>query len=283
MRISLVIPVFNEEATIARVLERVLEQRFAVHEVLVCDNNSTDRTRAIVDGYAARLPIRVIDVPEQGTVHARNAGFDAATGEVIARIDADALIEAGWFEAIADFFGSAAEDIAAVTGSMIHFDMPRLPFDPFTRYYVDDPDERKLGEPVPFSTVVGSNMAIRRKAWLSVRGAVTTAPGIWEDADLGWALAESGYRTMLLPAMAAQVSGRRLLESPRAYYRYTTSVVTTARERGRKDLRFAAWAHVVLSMVNYAIRYVPARVWNPVERRYDWRQLRVERDARPLP
>ncbi|WP_305092376.1 glycosyltransferase family A protein [Prescottella sp. R16] len=283
MQISLVIPVFNEEATIARALDRVLVQRDAVHEVLVCDNNSTDRTRAIVEEYAAHLPIRVIDVPVQGTVHARNAGFDAATGEIIARIDADALIEPGWFDAVASFFEAADEDVAAVTGAMIHFDMPRFRFDPFVRYYVDDPAERKRCEPVQFATIVGSNMAIRRKAWMSVRGAVNTAPGIWEDVDLAWALVESGYRTMLSPAMAAQVSGRRLLDPPRAYYRYTRSVVTTVRERGRADLQLAARVHVVLSMVNYFVRYFPARTWDPVERRYDWRLLRLEREARPIP
>lgn len=283
MQISLVIPAFNEEATIARVLDRVLVQRESVHEILVCDNNSTDRTRAIVEEYAAVLPITVIDVPNQGTVHARNAGFDAATGDIIARIDADALIEPGWFDAIVAFFAAADADVAAVTGAMVHFDMPRFPLDPFVRHYVDDPDARRRSRPVAFSTVVGSNMAIRREAWVSVRGAVSTAPGIWEDADLAWSLVESGYRTMLVPAMAAQVSGRRLLDSPRAYYRYTTSVITTVRERGRTDLRLAARVHVVLSMVNYFIRYVPARTWNPVEGRHDWRLLRVPREARPRP
>jgi glycosyltransferase involved in cell wall biosynthesis len=87
-KVSVVIPVFNGEATIAETLESVFAQRFDGRvEVIVVNDGSTDSTRAVLAKYGDRL--RVIDQPNRGISAARNTAIAAATGEYIALLDAD--------------------------------------------------------------------------------------------------------------------------------------------------------------------------------------------------
>src|SRR5216684_3959657 len=84
---SVVIPVFNGAACIARTVESALAQRFDGFEVVVVDDGSTDRTPAILTDFGAR--IRVVRQHNRGPAAARNAGCRIATGSVFAFLDAD--------------------------------------------------------------------------------------------------------------------------------------------------------------------------------------------------
>ena len=88
MKLSVVIPTFNDESTIAETLESVLAQRFDDgFEVIVVNDGSTDGTRAVLEKFKQR--IRVIDQANAGVAAARNAGIRAASGEYVALLDAD--------------------------------------------------------------------------------------------------------------------------------------------------------------------------------------------------
>jgi glycosyltransferase involved in cell wall biosynthesis len=88
-RVSIVIPVFNNAATIARAIASVLAQRFdgGKIEVIVVNDGSTDGSAEILRGFGDR--VRVIDQPNRGAAAARNAGVAAAYGEYLAFLDAD--------------------------------------------------------------------------------------------------------------------------------------------------------------------------------------------------
>lgn len=88
MKVSVVIPAFNDEGTIAATVESALAQRFdGEFEVIVVNDGSTDGTRAELAKFGDR--IRVIDQENKGVSAARNAGIRAAAGEYIAFLDAD--------------------------------------------------------------------------------------------------------------------------------------------------------------------------------------------------
>jgi len=88
MKVSVVIPTHNDEATIAETLESVFAQRVdGGFEVIVVNDGSTDGTRAVLEKFGGR--IRVIDQENAGVAAARNAGISAAAGEYIALLDAD--------------------------------------------------------------------------------------------------------------------------------------------------------------------------------------------------
>jgi hypothetical protein len=89
MKISVVIPAFNSEKTILRAIDSVRCQSTPVEEIIVVDDNSTDRTVEIV-GSVADKGVRIIRFDEnRGPGAARNAGIEAASGDWIAFLDAD--------------------------------------------------------------------------------------------------------------------------------------------------------------------------------------------------
>jgi glycosyltransferase involved in cell wall biosynthesis len=86
--VSVVIPTYNDEGTIAAAVDSALAQRFeAKFEVIAVNDGSTDGTRAELAKFGDR--IRVIDQQNLGAAAARNAGIAAAAGEYIALLDGD--------------------------------------------------------------------------------------------------------------------------------------------------------------------------------------------------
>lgn len=106
MKISVVIPCFNAASVIGEQLGALTRQTVAPDEVIVADNGSTDRSRAVAEEYRDRLPnLTVVDASEsRGASYARNAGARAATGDCLAFCDADDVVDEGWLEALKQAF-----------------------------------------------------------------------------------------------------------------------------------------------------------------------------------
>ena len=103
MKISVVVPVRNEEESVGALLDGLLGQTRAPDEVVVCDNGSTDRTAEIVEGYARRgAPVRLIreraGLPGRG----RNVAAAHAAHEWLAFIDAGIRPAPDWLEGLAE-------------------------------------------------------------------------------------------------------------------------------------------------------------------------------------
>src|SRR5689334_24868672 len=92
VRFSVVIPAYNEERFIGECLRSLAEQDFAGGvEVVVVDNNCTDRTAEIARSYGAVVVSE--DVP--GVCAARHRGSAVARGEIVVSSDADAVCDGG--------------------------------------------------------------------------------------------------------------------------------------------------------------------------------------------
>lgn len=90
-RVSVVMPVYNAEATLAKAIDSVLAQTHRELELLVVDDGSSDGSWAIVEDFARRDPrVRPIGPRTNGGVaSARNTALDAASGRYIAFLDSD--------------------------------------------------------------------------------------------------------------------------------------------------------------------------------------------------
>jgi glycosyltransferase involved in cell wall biosynthesis len=88
--VSVLMPVHNAERYLAEAVESILGQTFTDFEFLIIDDGSTDRSRAILERYAARDGrIRLTSRPNTGYTVALNEGLGLARGELVARMDAD--------------------------------------------------------------------------------------------------------------------------------------------------------------------------------------------------
>lgn len=87
-KISTVIPTYNRQRTIKRCIDSVKGQTYAVFEIIVVDDGSTDKTLSIIEKEYQGV-VRVIKQNHKGAQAARNAGICAAQGEYIAFLDSD--------------------------------------------------------------------------------------------------------------------------------------------------------------------------------------------------
>jgi glycosyltransferase involved in cell wall biosynthesis len=91
--ISIVIPAYNAEPVLPRCLAALEAEKPAGTELIVVDNGSQDATVEVARSFGAK----VLHVAPHGLVgKARNCGWDAATGDVLVFLDADALVGPGW-------------------------------------------------------------------------------------------------------------------------------------------------------------------------------------------
>jgi glucosyl-dolichyl phosphate glucuronosyltransferase len=171
--ISVVICTYNRcerLATVLRSLENVETPPDLEWETLVVDNNSKDRTRAVVEGFIRtdRSRVRYLFEGRQGKSHALNSGIAAARGDIIAFTDDDVTVHPGWLREIRQLFASC--DCLGMGGRII------------PTYGTPLPPWLRLDTPVPFLNALvafdfgnsacplkappfGANMAFKRDAF----------------------------------------------------------------------------------------------------------------------
>jgi hypothetical protein len=103
MKISVVATVYNERASIERLLASLAAQTRCPDEVLICDGGSTDGTAEAIRAYAAshpdRLPrVQVLEAPGANISQGRNLAIAAAEGPIVAVTDAGVRLDVAWLE-----------------------------------------------------------------------------------------------------------------------------------------------------------------------------------------
>jgi glycosyltransferase involved in cell wall biosynthesis len=218
MKITVILCTRNRGQSLARALESAaaLELPDAHQwEVLVVDNNSSDQTRGVVEGFCHRYPLRFryLFEPQQGKSHALNSGIREAGGDILAFLDDDTTVEPTWLLNLTASLHNG--DWAGAGGRTLpqgRFSPPRWlslkdryalgPLAIFDR----GPDALELKE-TPF----GNNMAYRREVFekyggfrtdLGPRPAVRD-PQKSEDSEFGQRLLAAGERLRYEPSAVA--------------------------------------------------------------------------------
>ncbi|MFC6722078.1 glycosyltransferase [Halobacteriaceae archaeon SHR40] len=108
VKVSVVIPVYNDPKGIQKTLESLLNLEYPTteHEIVVVNNASTDSTQAVINRFVENnTHIRTeIESDIQSSYAARNRGICNSVGEILAFIDSDMTVEETWLEKIVEYF-----------------------------------------------------------------------------------------------------------------------------------------------------------------------------------
>ncbi len=274
-RISIVIPVYNEEDHIADCLEAIALQRIKPFEVLVIDNNSTDQTATIARRFHF---VRVITEKKQGVVHARNRGFTAAQGDIIGRIDADTIVPANWTEQINQIFAADAA-LDAISGAVTYHDFPYQRFAGKVDLLFRQAIANGMGDEV---FLYGANMAIRRQTWNTVRNEVCHDAGLHEDFDLAIHTENQGAVVRFDPRLRAAVSLRRIDVGFRDFWEYAQMNPRTYARHGRTSQRHM-YPAITAAVCGYWILKFLHRSYDEKTHSFSWQKLWIKTTMRVNP
>lgn len=220
MRVSVVIPAYNEEKYIKKCLKSLEAQEVKPDEIIVVDNNCTDRTITI----AKKFKVRIVKEKNQGMIFARNRGFNTAKYEIIARCDADTILPPDWIRRIKNNF--KRNKIIALTGPAYFYDVS-IP-----------PKKRKVDLVYPtflrptkliqkHETLFGANMAIRKSVWEKVKDEVCLDDSqVHEDMDLAFHINPLG-KIRYSRSLKVGISARRFKKDPKSWVEYPVRWVKT--------------------------------------------------------
>ncbi|SRR5258708_6728210 len=226
MKISVVIPAYNEEKYITDCLKSILNQEEKPDEIIVIDNNSNDKTAAI----ATSLGIRVVTEKIQGMISARNRGFNTAQYDIIARTDADAIVPPDWIKRIKKNF-QQDKMLVGLSGPMHFYSSPvivKVSKWPTNIY------SKAVKQAIKQDFLIGPNMALRKSAWELVKNEVClNDKDVHEDIDLSLHLATFG-KIKFDAKIIVQASFRRYKKLT-PYFEYPYRTIKTIR-RHKKTL-----------------------------------------------
>jgi glycosyltransferase involved in cell wall biosynthesis len=200
--ISLIIAAYNEEAYLPACLDAVMQNVAGqAMEIIVVDNNSTDGTKEVVEGYPA---VTYLFEPRKGITRARQRGFLGSTGEILAYVDADTRPPPGWIEQIWEQFG-ADKELACLSGPYSFYDLSGIRNAVSAGWFVA---ARPLYGLIGYM-VVGGNFAIRRNVLEQMGGFDSSIEFYGEDADIARRARKQG-KVLFSPRFGMPTSGRRM-------------------------------------------------------------------------
>jgi glycosyltransferase involved in cell wall biosynthesis len=255
--VTVVIPCYNEASTIVACLRALAAQTVAPHEVLVIDNNCTDETVKL----AKQFPfVRVIKEKKQGLIAARNAGFAAATGTILARIDADSRVHEDWIETILYTFLTYPK-VQAISGTGFFYDAHFKRFSKACRNLLAVwLNALMLGH----AMLWGSNMAIRSSAWKKIHTTTCSDKNILEDMDIAIHTNKAfGFgSTKYISYMLADISLRRATSGTKNNLRYLNMWPRTL-FRHKKPLFFLSLLAILTIFLWAPFLHVIVRAYDP--------------------
>jgi len=210
MKLSFVIPAHNEENYIAKCLESVIQEAKKTPrnvEIIVVNNASTDKTREIVLSFPE---VKLVDEPRKGLPQARQAGFLASSGHLIANVDADSVVPPDWIEKVFDHF-SRNEKLVALSGPYVYYDLSKTKnFLVWAFYYpgylLNRTSRFLFGKA---AMLQGGNFILKRSALENIGGFNTNIKFYGEDTDIARRIKSQG-EVIFTYDLPMHTSARRL-------------------------------------------------------------------------
>ncbi len=187
--VSVLMPVYNAERYLAESVESVLAQTFTDFELIVVDDGSTDRSLAMLEGYAARDGrVRLVSRPNKGICGTRNDALALARGEFIASLDNDDIALPDRLEKQVHFLREHPE-VVCVGGA---FEMIDGGGRFLTVLRPPEGDDEIQAEALSGHCSLGPSTAMMRRADVIAAGAWDKTFETTEDIDLWLRMGERG-------------------------------------------------------------------------------------------
>ena len=210
MKLSFIIPAYNEEKYLGKCLESILrEENEKNHEteIIVVNNASTDGTRKVAEAFRG---VNIVDEPRKGLVQARQSGFMASNGDLIANVDADTILTPGWIEKVFDEF-LKDEKLVALSGPFVYYDLSDMGNFWVKLFFYFGFAGNLIGQKIfkRGSILQGGNFVLRRTALEKIGGYNLKLQFYGEDTDMAMRISKVGdiKFTLNLPMYS---SARRL-------------------------------------------------------------------------
>ena len=266
LNISIIIPALNEEKMIGRCLESLAKVASARDrfEILVVDNGSRDKTVTIAESFKDRLNLKVLQRAGGRISALRNLGARAASGKILAFLDADCLAPSDWLDRIAELVSS---DRAGVLGA--HYLLPENS-SWVGRVWHAYQEAPKSGE---VSHVPAGDLIMRRNDFLKLGGFDETIQTN-EDYELCERARKAGLTVQSFPEIGVIHLGTA--QSLRVFFRkqawHGTHVIKVflrdvLKSHNRKAVLFAAYTLLTLLVLIASVGWTLAwrrPVWLPV-------------------
>jgi peptidoglycan/xylan/chitin deacetylase (PgdA/CDA1 family)/GT2 family glycosyltransferase len=258
--ITVIIPVLDAEETIAAQLEALAGQAFEPPwELIVADNGSTDASMEVALSFSQRLPLRIVDAHQiRGAAYARNVAAAEARAPLLAFVDADDVVEAGWLAAMV----AALQDHPVVAS---RFDAERL--NPAaaraTRGLAQSSGLARHDYARFLPHVGGSGLGVWRSAHEAIGGFDLSLKRL-EDTDYAWRLQLAGHAIHFEPTALLHVRYRTTMAaSVRQSYLYGRSdghLYVRYRSHGMERVSLLPDVrHIVLVLLQLLRRVDPTR------------------------
>jgi glycosyltransferase involved in cell wall biosynthesis len=195
--VSVIVPARNEETNLATCLRSLIEHSSPSYEIIVVDDHSTDRTRAIADGFSVMV-IAADPLPDgwSGKCNAVWSGAKLAKGKWLLFTDADTTHAS-------NSIASGLQEAEDASAAMLSYSpkqevhnfaeralMPVIFAELATTYRPKDVSNPKS----PVAAANGQYLLIRREAYDAVGGHAAVAQAILEDVDLARLVKGAGYK-----------------------------------------------------------------------------------------
>ncbi|QBD81752.1 glycosyltransferase family 2 protein [Ktedonosporobacter rubrisoli] len=217
--VSIVIITCNRAFLLRHCLERVLAQPYPYKEIIVVDSSRGEESAQIVAGYPELLYVHLWG-QRNNMPQARNKGIELSSGDIIAFIDDDSMVQPGWLETLLSVYED--KTVGAAGGRIIT--MP----EPYSEQKAGPPqliisptgnvlarDTGLVSEAVlEIDHLVGCNMSFRRTVLEQVGGfdPTYTLTNLREETDLCVRVKRAGWRIIFHPAMAVLHFSARSLQ-----------------------------------------------------------------------
>ena len=223
MKLSIIIPAYNEELYIKTCLEHVLKSAEGHDcEIIVVDNNSSDKTAEIARSFPL---VKVYREERKGPTWARQCGYEHSTGDLIAMVDADTQMPKGWISMALKVFREDRR-VVFLSGPYTYYDFPwwiaagvwvywhifAYPFYFFLRHMA-----------------IAGNMVLKRET-LEKMGGLDTSISFYGDDTNASRRARQFGRTVFKLEFKMSTSGRRLYKQGfiNTTYHYVLNFFTQA-------------------------------------------------------